>query len=411
MAFHEPPSDDVLLAAVNAVRLHGTQVAAAQALGLSRGGLQDRLRQAARRGLTGTNPVMPGYYISQTTITPSGGKFIQQKPEHGDEFEMLPGHVVKGESALLDADNRIIQKWVKTKEGELSPDAIADILKRAFDEVEPARPSPLPHRSNSDLLTLVPCNDWHINLLVWGKESGENWDLGIAETIIGQGIDDAIDRSPLSAVAVVLGGGDLLHADNNENRTSKSGNPLDADSRYQKGLEVALRLKVRTIDRALEKADQVIVRILPGNHDEYASIAVAYYLLAYYRYEPRVTVDVDPSLFWWFTWGQVLLGATHGHTVKPEQMASIMAHRRAEDWGRTKFRYVHSFHLHHKRQYATEGGGVITEVHQAPVPQDAWHFSSGFLSGRSLQTISYHRSFGEISRVRVAMLDAGREAA
>jgi hypothetical protein len=406
-----PLSDEVLAATVETYRANGgNQVQTADALGLSRGGLQTRLRIAARRGLLGTEPVMPGYYISQTTTTPNGGKFIQQKPEPGEEFTVPAGHIVKGVSAYLDEDGRVRAQWVKTREGEFSPEALAEILQRAFDDVEPARPVPLPVRSNADLLTLIPCNDWHINLLVWGREASENWDLSLAEQIIGQGIDDAIDRSPPSAVAVVLGGGDLLHSDNNENRTAKSGNALDADGRYQKGLEVALRLKVRTIDRALEKADAVIVRVLPGNHDEYASIAVAYYLLAYYRNEPRVTVDVDPSLFWWFTWGAVMLGATHGHTVKADQMAQIMAHRRAEDWGRTKFRYVHSFHLHHKRQFSTEGGGVITEVHQAPVPQDAWHFGSGFLSGRSLQTITYHNSFGEVSRVRVAILDAAEAA-
>jgi hypothetical protein len=149
-----------------------------------------------------------------------------------------------------------------------------------------------------------------------------------------------------------------------------------------------------------------LIRILPGNHDPYSSVAIAYFLLAWYRNEPRVSVDVDPSLFFWFRFGKVLLGATHGHTVKPQQMAAIMAHRRAEDWGATKFRHVHAFHLHHTSKFATEGNGVITEVHQAPVPQDAWHFGSGFLSGRSLQTITYHADFGEISRCRVAILDA-----
>jgi hypothetical protein len=151
------------------------------------------------------------------------------------------------------------------------------------------------------------------------------------------------------------------------------------------------------------------VRILPGNHDEHASVAVAYFLLAWYRNEPRVTVDVDPSLFFWFRFGKVLLGATHGHTVKLKDMASIMAHRRAADWGATRHRFVHGFHIHHTSKFATEGNGVISESHQTPTPQDAWHFGAGFLSGRSMQSISYHREFGEVSRVRVAMMDAAND--
>ena len=60
---------------------------------------------------------------------------------------------------------------------------------------------------------------------------------------------------------------------------------------------------------------RVRVRILKGNHDEHAAVAVAYFLLGYYRNEPRVTVDVDPSLFWWHRFGRVLLGATHGRAI------------------------------------------------------------------------------------------------
>ncbi len=117
-------------------------------------------------------------------------------------------------------------------------------------------------------------------------------------------------------------------------------------------------------------------------------MAVAYFLKAWFRKQRRVRVDLDPSLFWWFRWGDVLLGATHGHTVKAEKMAGIMAHRRAADWGVTRHRYVHTFHLHHTAKIATEGEGVITEVHRSPVPQDAWHFGSGFLSGRSIPIIT-----------------------
>jgi hypothetical protein len=95
--------------------------------------------------------------------------------------------------------------------------------------------------------------------------------------------------------------------------------------------------------------------------------------------------------------------------VKLKDMASIMAHRRAADWGATKFRYVHGFHIHHQSKFATEGGGVISESHQAPIPQDAWHYGAGFLSGRSVQTIQYHRDFGEVGRVRVAILDAAND--
>lgn len=389
------------------------QRATALSLGLARSTVQNQLRRAAERGLLGTEPVLEGFRLSKTTAVYNADgilerQYIQQKPERGDAFEVPAGHTVKGESALIDAEGRLIQKWVKTR-NEYAPADIAEILKTAFSDYRAAEPIPAPAVSDLDLLTLVPCNDWHVNLLTWERETGTNWDLAIAETVIGRGIDDAIERSPPAGTAVVLAGGDLLHADDNESRTKRSNNVLDTDGRHQKGLETAGRLMVRTIDAALRKNRRVIVRVLKGNHDEHTSVAIGYFLLAWYRDEPRVTVDVDASLFWWHRHGLVMLGATHGHTVKLKDMASIMAHRRAEDWGATKFRYVHGFHIHHASKFQTEGGGVIMESHQAPIPQDAWHFGAGFLSGRSVQTITYHKSYGEVSRVRVAILDAAND--
>lgn len=402
-----PVSDEEMQRTIAAYAAHGgNQVRMANELGIARSTLQSRLKRLARTGMLGHKPVLPGFEISRITSTPSGD-FIQQKPEQDRAgFNVPDGHIIKGVSAYLDGNGGVVGQWIKTREGIAHTTAI-EAIKDAFADYQGAAAiSQPPAAVDTDLLTLLPCNDWHVGVYVWGEEAGENWNLDKAERIIGQGVEEAVWRSPASAEAIVLGGGDLMHSDNNENRTSRSGNALDVDGRHQKVLGVTCRLMVRTIDVALLRHGRVTVRILPGNHDEYSSVAIAYFLLAWYRNEPRVTVDVDPSLFFWFRWGSVLLGSTHGHTVKAAQMPSIMAHRRAEDWGVTRFRYVHTFHLHHSAKTATEGNGVICEIHQAPIPQDAWHFGSGFLSGRSLQTITYHKNFGEISRSRVAILDA-----
>lgn len=411
MAFNPPYTDEDLLIAVEAVKTHGSQVAAADALDIARGTLQGRLRAAAKRGMMlDSKPAMPGFRITRVNEGPQG-RSVEQKPEHGDRFAVPDGHVIKGISALINADGEEIVKWVKTKEGERDPLAIVETLKAAFAGYKSkAKPAKAPAAPSEDLLTLVPANDWHVGMFAWRKEVGDDWDLRIAENTIGSAVEDTIARSPSSGECVILGGGDLLHADNSENKTAKSGNSLQVDGRYQKVVGVATKLMVRTVDAALRRHQHVTVRILPGNHDEHSAVAVAYFMLAWFKDEPRVTVDVDPSLFFWFRFGQVMLGATHGHTVKLAQMPGIMAHRRAEDWGATKFRYVHGFHIHHTSKVATEGNGVICESHQAPIPQDAWHFGSGFLSGRSLQAITYHSEFGEVGRVRTAILD-GAEAA
>lgn len=402
-------SDETIREAVDLVELHGSPHLAAKVSGIPRTTIEHRLKLAARRGLLGFDPVLHGFEVAQVSSKDEvTGAWVKQRPAPGEEFEPPEHHVVKGVSALVDEDGRVKMKWVKTREGELDPLQVAEWMKSAMADFETRhQPVAAPNLDDAaELLTLVPCNDWHINLLTWEREVSENWDLKIAEDRIGSAIESAISRAPVASTAIVLGGGDLLHADNKEARTAASGHALDVDGRYQKGVEVATRLMVRTVDAALANNGKVIVRMLPGNHDEHTTVAVTYFLLAWYRDEPRVEVDVDASLFFYYRFGRTMIGATHGHTVKLKDMAMIMATRRSEDWGLTRFRYVHGFHVHHRELHGWEEHGIIAEAHQAPIPQDAWHYGSGFLSGRSVQSITYHRDFGEIGRSRVAVLDA-----
>lgn len=229
-----PLSDELACEAVEAFRKAGTKAGAARLLNLPPPTYDSRLRVAAKRGMLDTAPVMPGFVITRvSTAQDDNGvvtrTHIQQKPEAElSSFNLPDGHRIKGVSALLDGSGNVQAQWVKTREGELDPLYVAETIKAAFAEWEPAAiPTPEP-QSDADILTLIPCNDWHINLLTWEREVGHNWDLNIAESFIGNGIEDVVSRSPAAGTAIVLGGGDLLHADNSENRTMRSGNALDA---------------------------------------------------------------------------------------------------------------------------------------------------------------------------------------
>lgn len=404
-----PMTDELARQAADALKEHGSKTAAAEALGIPRTTFCSRLKIAAERGMCGTSPVLPGYAIKSIASKDGDGAWIKQTKAAGEKYEAPAGQALKAQSVLTDADGRVVLTWHKTKE-EASAVDVAEALKQAFEGWTPSAPPTIKTiTTKAELLNFVPCNDWHVGMFAWHRETDTNWDLREAETKIGDGIEDAIERSPASGTAIILGGGDLTHADNNDNRTAKSGNVLDVDGRHQKVVGTAGRLMVRTIDAALRRNDKVIVRNLKGNHDEETAPSIAWFLAAWYRNEPRVEVDLDQSLFFYRQHGLVMLAGTHGHAAKLTGMPLIMAHRQPTMWGSTRYRYAHGFHIHHSSKFATEGGGVIMESHQAPIPQDAWHFGSGFLSGRSLQTISYHRDAGEVGRVRVAMIDAAND--
>lgn len=64
---------------------------------------------------------------------------------------------------------------------------------------------------------------------------------------------------------------------------------------------------------------------------------------AHYRKNPRVEIMLDPSDFFFYRFGQTLLGAFHGHKMKPDRMA--MAVMRRADWGRTRFHHFMFGHI------------------------------------------------------------------
>ena len=325
----------------------------------------------------------------------------------GDIVHAAPaGHQIKGVSTLYNQDGSLRQQWVKTRADGPELDQIIDAIKGAFDDYRgAAEPSFAPEVTDSQIATVYPLADWHIGLLAWGREVGEDWDLSISERYIRQSMDRLVATSPKAATAVILGLGDLLHSDNYEGVTSRSKHRLDVDGRYPKVLQTAVKLVVHAIELALQHHDQVLVRLIPGNHDDQSAIAVTLALASRYEGHPRVTVDDDPGRFWWWRFGKVFLGAAHGDIAKMKDLPLIMATRHPEDWGATRHRLIFTGHIHHREKLnAREFGDVDVESFNSPTAKDAYSHGAGFVSKRSVHSLTFHREDGEISRSRVAIV-------
>ena len=311
-----------------------------------------------------------------------------------------PGYKVKSTSTLYNASGGVVLEWVKTREDELSVEEIGEQIRSALEGFSPpAEIPPFTEIVDSDLATVYTLADWHVGLLSWKKETGHNYDLKIGQNVIKTAMSRLVASTPQSTQGVILGLGDLLHSDNYEGMTARSKNILDVDGRYPKILEAATQLLLYTINLALTKHQSVLVRILPGNHDEQSAIAVALAVRMYYANNPRVTVDDDAGRFWWWSWGKTLLGATHGDKAKMKDLPLIMAARNPEAWSRTKWRHIYTGHIH--TQTGIEMSGVTVESFQTPVAPDSWHVSHGYGAQRSCQAITHHKDLGEIMRHKV----------
>ena len=309
-----------------------------------------------------------------------------------------------GTSTLYDAEGNVKLVWEKTGQADrLSPEKLAETIREALAGYDPPNhiPTPIPE-TDSDLATVYPLADWHMGLLAWKPETGENYDLSIADRILRTSMRRLIGSSPESAQAVILGLGDLLHTDGFENQTRKSRNILDVDGRYPKILSAATQMVMHVVDLALTKHGRVLLRILPGNHDEQSAVAVTLALSLYYQTNPRVTVDDNPGRFWFWSWGKVLLGATHGDAAKMKDMPLIMATKEPRAWGASKYRHCFTGHIHHDS--AIEKLGVTVESFQTPAAADSWHVAQGYGAARSVKSITYSKTAGEITRQRVNLI-------
>lgn len=288
-------------------------------------------------------------------------------------------------------------QWVKTKRDEESKyEALLDALQAI---VEPLRavasPIPVAGDFDEDLMCVYPMGDPHLGMLAWPAETGNAFDLRIAEDNLFAAVDHLVSLAPPAKLGVVMNLGDFFHSDNKKGETTR-GTPVDVDGRWPKVLAAGIRVMRRLIDRALEKHEHVHVVNEIGNHDDHTSIMLSIALDQFYEREPRVTIDTSPEPFHWIRFGKVLIGVHHGDKTKPTNLLGVMACDRAQDWGETEYRYWYIGHVHHDS--LKELPGVTVESFRTLAGKDAWHHGQGYRSGRDMKMDVIHRQFGKINR-------------
>lgn len=369
---------------------------AAQLLGICGSVLRHRLRIAAVKGLTGYKPVLEGFEISKITNTPKGD-FIQQRPARGDAFEMPPNHQIKGVSALIDGDNRVIQQWVKTK-AEDAGRVAEESIRAAFEAYKgKCDPVEAPRYIEDDIATVYIIGDHHLGMYAWKDETGKDYDVEIGKNVLRYAMRNLLSTTLPSTTAVILSLGDFFHVDNSSNQTNESHNSLDLDTRRSKVCSAGVEVLIEVVELALSKHDNVTLKFLPGNHDPETTPWLSISFELFFRNNPRVTVDMSPSKHWFWQFGRVYLGATHGDKLKIQDLPMAMATYQPEMWGTSDFRYGYGGHIHHKKKVGDTIGGVYCETFEVLAPPDSWHASMGFRSNRSMVAITHHKTRGKIT--------------
>jgi hypothetical protein len=372
------------------VRNGGSRAAAARELGCGVRQVFKKLTLAKKRGME--VPVAP--------MNPATAEALMKATEAAHHSAPTHFHV-KGVSSLVDAEGNVKQQWIKTRsdDEEAAIEAFIAAVKDVFSKVPRIKLLTAPKHVSEDLLTVYPIGDHHVGMHSWAEETGNDYDLKIAEDILLGAMSRLVASAPPSHTCIINDVGDYIHINDKTNRTPASGHMLDTDSRYSKIVRVGVKILRQCIELARQKHERVIIEVKPGNHnpDAYVVLQVALGLL--YENDPRVVVSQSPAWYTYHRFGKCLLGFTHGDKSKMESLGETMAADRKEDWGVTEHRYWYTGHIHSRKVY--EGKGWTAESFRTLAPGDAYAVGAGYRSGRDMNAIVIDKNHGEVERHRV----------
>lgn len=321
-------------------------------------------------------------------------------PEHNMTRPVPETHVAKGVSTFYNKDGKVTGQWVKSS---LDDQKALEVKKAALsalaEELPRLPPIPAPAASDKSLATVYTLTDSHVGAMCWHKEGGADWDLKIAEATLVGCFEKMVAASPVSHTAVVAQLGDFLHQDGINAVTPTSGHLLDADGRFTKVVQVAVRVLRRVVDMSLAKHQKVFVLMAEGNHDISSSIWLRTLFAALYENEPRIEVIDSPLPYYAIQHGLTMLGWHHGHLKKNDQLPLLFATEFSVMWGATKKRYIHTGHRHHVEE--KEHSGATVMQHTTITARDAHASRHGYHSERAVTAVTYHNEFGKHSTVTI----------
>ncbi len=323
-------------------------------------------------------------------------------PPHDSTIETtIPdGYRIKGVSNMV--ENSLGKPmWVKTERTEEEKYRVLMDTVQSLANKTPIREQiDISKRVNGDdLANLFTFSDYHLGMLAWHKEGGDNWNLDIATDVLMTAYSDMIARSPEADTCIVNELGDWEHYTSMLALTPAHGNILDSDTRPEKMIDISWQCMDHLISEGLKNYNNVKVVIAQGNHNDFVSLARKVSFKRMYSNNSRVEFVDSQNPFYGMTWGRNFLGFHHGHKIKPRDMPMVFAAEYRHMLGKTDRTYLHCGHQHHKE--IIELTGAVVEMHRTLAPRDAHASYGGYHAIRASDAITYHKKFGEFSRLTV----------
>ena len=241
-------------------------------------------------------------------------------------------------------------------------------------------------------------SDLHIGKLCRTFVSGQEYNSQIAVIRALEGVKGCVQKAKgfnIDKILFLLSG-DLLHVDGGQ--TTTKGTIQQTDGLFSDNFILAKKLMVEIIEILLTIADVHLI-FTAGNHDHVTGFLMAQVLQAHFRQSKNITFDIDYTMRKYYTYGNVLIGSTHGDRIKWDLLPMLMADE-CKDWSKTKYRYMFTQHVHHKISNKDLIGCTIESL-RSPSGADSYHHKCGYQSSNNLaiESFLFHKEHGQVSRI------------
>ena len=328
-----------------------------------------------------------------------------------ERFEVAASEATKWEMGTSDGDggttvtelHRVFVR-LRPKAGPSITDAVEAMIEAAKGEIR--KPRVKGHgKAKPGLWQVLVVSDTHFGNYSWHGTTGADWDLSIAERVVGGAAGELLavgdSHKPTRRTIAMLG--DLFHYDTPAGTTT-SGTPLERDGRLQKMLQVGTETLLRIIEQSAETVPTDVV-LVHGNHDESLSWLFHRLLIERFKNDGRVRIEERYTGRKYLSHGRNLLGFAHGHRAK-KKLPQLMAIEAAQEWASCPYREYHTGHFHStaaewSRPIETLDG-VIVRTAPSLCASDDWHHSLGFLNARQAMETHLYAFDGGLTATHVA---------
>lgn len=332
-----------------------------------------------------------------------------------DKWQIVKKVVNTWESTAKDAEGNIkvspnfqVKLWLESRTYEEDLKKIRQEFIDSLKDISPSAPflhnKTLYSKNNNEDKHLLEINifDLHLGKISWDSEVGHTYDIKTACMLFENAINHFLNTSKTYNIdrIVLPVGNDFFNSDRSHpyNSTTK-GTPQEEDARWQNTFKTGRELLVRNITKLSERAP-VDVIMIPGNHDLERNFYLGDSLEGWFYNNPNVEVNNNPSSRKYYSYGNVLIGYTHGNQEKVASLPLIMAQEVPNLWASSKYREFHLGHIHQKKSTVykplEEHSGIIVRSMSSLSGTDTWHHSKGYVQNlRTAEAIIWNKEHGQ----------------